>query len=477
MLQSIIVRIVIVASVTFLAIACVPEQEEITFDPSASLRFSSDTVLFDTVFTSVGSITKRLRVYNDAERAVQISAINLGEGSDSPYMVAINGVFRERFEDVTLLGNDSLLVLVEVTIDPRDENLPFLVSDRLTFLTNGNEQEVSLVSYGQDAIFLNGEVLACDDVWTADKPYVIYNSVLVDSLCHLTIEAGARIYSRVNSYIFVEGTLIAEGTAENRILFRNDRLDAAFENAPGQWGGIVFLPGSKGNILENVTIRNARTGVYLGTPDNDDEPDLILGNARIENMGGDETVPAGDFNVLPGFGFLALTSDARVYNTLITNCQVNTVGNYAGGNYTYEHCTFSAFSFDFFRQSASLVFSNNLVLADESVITAPLNVRVVNSILWGSLPDELLLSEDPSSPFSVSVSHSVLRTRQYADAPFLTNCLINQDPLFAEPEEYDYHLLEDSPAINLGTPVGVDSDLDGNPRNETPDAGAYEFQL
>lgn len=456
------------------ALACTPEQEELTFDPSASLRFSTDSVLFDTVFTSIGSVTKRFRVYNDADNAVKISSVQLDGAPNSPYQVALNGVFSDSFSDVTLLGNDSLLVLVEVTIDPRDESLPFLVGDSLIFQTNGNRQSVDLVAYGQDAVFLDGEVLACDATWTADKPYVIFNSVLIDSLCSLTIEPGARIYSHINSYILVRGTLQATGNLDQRIIFRNDRLEPAFENAPGQWGGIVFLPGSNENILEYVSIRNAKTGIYLGTPDNDSETDLVLGNSIIENMGGAEGIPVGNFNVQPGFGFLGLTSEAYVYNTLINNCEINTVGNYAGGAYRYEHCTFASFSFDFFRQSPSVIFSNNIILADESVLTAPLEVSVINSIIWGSLTDELLLSEDPSSTFSVSFAGSVIRSRQYAESPILDENLVNENPAFFDPQEYDYRLSEGSPAIDFGIDAGIPLDLDGNPRDGSPDAGAYE---
>ena len=56
------------ASVIFLifillSISCKKEDDIIT-DSSAKLEFSVDSVLFDTVFTTVGSITKQLKVYN-----------------------------------------------------------------------------------------------------------------------------------------------------------------------------------------------------------------------------------------------------------------------------------------------------------------------------------------------------------------------------------------------------------------------------
>ncbi len=454
--------------------SCLPEQEELSYDSNARLRFSADMVVFDTIFTSVGSVTKRFRVYNDARNAVKISDISLYGGSSSSYQVAVNGEVGDRFSDVTLLGNDSMLVLVEVFIDPADQNLPFLVSDSLLFNTNGNRQHVDLVAYGQDAVFIDGEVLDCNAVWTADKPYVIYNSILVDTLCTLTIEPGTRIYSHINSYIFAKGSIRAAGTTENPVLFRNDRLEDDYENAPGQWGGIVFLPGSNDNLLENTRIRNAKTGIYLGTPDEDEEPDLVLANTVIENIGGAEGVPAGDFTVQPGFGLLAITSDVYAFNTLINNCEVSTLGNFAGGTYRYDHCTFASYSFDFFRQNASVILANNVILSDESVITAPMDVVVNNSIIWGSLLDELIISEDPASPFTLEVSHSVLRSSEYSDLLNVNNNILNLDPEFTNPEESDYHLEIISPAMDLGSAVGISEDLDGNARDASPDAGCYE---
>jgi hypothetical protein len=54
--------------------------------------------------------------------------------------------------------------------------------------------------------------------------------------------------------------------------------------------------------------------------------------------------------------------------------------------------------------------------------------------------------------------------------------VINQDPMFVDPADGDYHLLEGSPCIDAvqgGSLVSVD--LDGNPRDSLPDMGAYEF--
>ena len=50
-----------------------------------------------------------------------------------------------------------------------------------------------------------------------------------------------------------------------------------------------------------------------------------------------------------------------------------------------------------------------------------------------------------------------------------------QDPLFAAPAAGDYHLRWHSPAIGLGTNLGVTSDLDGRLRISRWDSGAYQY--
>jgi len=466
------VRALLILSVLpcFLFIACEPEQEKITFDSGASLRLSADTILFDTLFTSQRSITKRFRVYNDNKNAVNISSIDIDGGTQSAFKIFVNGFKGSSFEDVTLLGEDSLLVLVEATIDPMDEDTPFIVEDQITFVTNENVQNVKLVAWGQDAVFLNGEILDCSATWTADRPYVIFNSVLVDSLCNLNVEAGARIYSHNGSFLLVQGSIDVMGTADEKVLFSNDRFDEGFVNAPGQWGGIIFLEGSNDNYIVHADIRNAEFGVYLGTPDDDNIPDLTLGNVRIENIGGSELFAGNIINAQPGYGILAISSDLYAYNTIINNCAINTVGNFAGGNYRYEHCTFANFSFDFFRNDPSVVFADNLQLENESLLVSDLNLEMTNSIIWGSLNEEVVLGSSGEAGFNLNITNSIIRTQQEINGENINNT----DPLFVNPREYNYSLDTLSPAKDSGVDLGIIEDYEGKDRDAQPDLGALE---
>jgi hypothetical protein len=49
--------------------------------------------------------------------------------------------------------------------------------------------------------------------------------------------------------------------------------------------------------------------------------------------------------------------------------------------------------------------------------------------------------------------------------------------MFVDIDDFDYHLQDDSPAVNSGNPDGAPiTDIEGNPRVDEVDMGAYENQ-
>jgi hypothetical protein len=454
--------LLILILITIISLSCTPKEEIISYEENLRLGFSADTVLFDTVFTSVGNLTKRVKIFNRNKNAVNIKNLSLGRSSKSSYKIHVFGEEGYNFKDVYLLGGDSLMLLITVTIDPQDQDLPFLVKDSIVFTTNNLPQDIKLIAYGQDAHFLGNSILPCNTVWTAERPYLIYNSILVDSLCDLTIEKGAKIYFNNRAALYVKGSIKANGDPENKIYFENDRRDGVYKNAPGQWKGIYLLEGSKDNKLDHTVIRNAIHGLRIGTPDEDTIPDLYISNSVIENMS--------------SAGLLSFTSDVLAYNVLINNCGDYTIGNFAGGNYTYDHCTFANFNHTFIRQDPSVVFSDNLVLADNSLLEEDLSINIRNSIIWGNLKDEVLLSHSGSALFIINTGYNIFRTTNSAFD--INNNILNSSeinfPKFINPEEYNYRLDTLSPAKDAGKPSQIKKDLLGVPRDIKPDIGAFE---
>ena len=53
--------------------------DDFTTNPSHVLAFSTDTVAFDTVFTTIGTSTRSFRIYNRNKKSLNISSIKLAD--------------------------------------------------------------------------------------------------------------------------------------------------------------------------------------------------------------------------------------------------------------------------------------------------------------------------------------------------------------------------------------------------------------
>lgn len=446
---------VFIFSLAAIGFSCEPEVELQIAPEFGVLTFSKDTIFFDTLFTETRSITKRFKIYNQASGAITIDKIAVKEGA--AFSLYIYGEKGKSFSEVQLLGKDSLLVLVEAEITSRDKNTPFIIKDELQVESHSN-YSIPLLAWGQDAIFLKDTMLACNSRFTAEKPYVIFGAVVVDSLCTLTVDPGARVFSHFNSGIYVQGRLKAQGTPDQRILFSNDRWDEGYRNAPGQWRGIYILEGSTGNNFQFTDIRNAEVGIRIGAPDEDADFDVEVGHSKIENIS--------------SAGIMSFTSDVYVYNSLINNCGYASIAGLAGGNYKFLNNTLANYSFDFFREDATLILSNNVILDDDSVLAAPLHAELINNIIWGNLKEEVIFSEVAEQPFDVTLVQNIIKTT--IDTLDDKN-LVNTAPLFIAPESYNYKLDTLSPAINAGIFLPeINTDLEGKMRIDNPDLGAFE---
>ncbi|RZK29865.1 MAG: hypothetical protein EOO57_18695, partial [Hymenobacter sp.] len=175
---------------------CKPREEEL--QTSGGLEFSADTVKFDTVFTTLRTVTKRLWVYNRNPKGVNVDLVTLDQPVASSYTLIINGDLKQTASNLFIRGEDSLLILVRAKLPDNGQNAPnkpFVQEEKLNFRTNGQDQHVLLRSFGQN-IYLHDNVnLPCNAVWTNDRPHVLYGDVVVPQGCVLRIKPGARIYA------------------------------------------------------------------------------------------------------------------------------------------------------------------------------------------------------------------------------------------------------------------------------------------
>ena len=267
--------ITISVALLFLFIASCRKEQPISTDSNLKLEFSTDSLLFDTVFTSIGSTTHNLMIYNRHDAALNISSIRIAGGDSSPFKLNVDGEAGSEFYDKVIPANDSLFSFLRVTINPNDLNTPFVVEDELQFTTNGNTQTVKLMAWGQNANYIVGDQhvsaisgpfnIVADSlettVWTNERPYVIYGYALINSYGTLKIEPGTHVYVHGNGGIisWSDGQLIIEGTAEAPVIIESDRLEASYANKPGQWDQIMLMDGREGadNIIDHAIIRNS----------------------------------------------------------------------------------------------------------------------------------------------------------------------------------------------------------------------------
>lgn len=439
-----------------MALSCTPEEEIISTEESIRLNFSQDTVCFDTLFSTQKSITHALQVYNPEDKAVQ-TTIQLAGGNKSAYSIFLNGAEGITFENVLLRGGDSLLVLVEVNIASRDEDAPFIVEDSLLFLTNGNQQGVKLLSWGQDAYFIESWQIEEDLVLSGERPYVIRDSIWVKENAKLQIPEGASIFFERGGSLWVDGSLEVKGSAENPVRFTYVRQDGTYANGPGQWQGILMSEKSQKHSIDHAIIRNAEVGLYISKPDEDTIPDLSISNTIIENMSVN--------------GILAINSDIDAYNLVVNHCIVNAVGNFGKGYYRYVHCTFANDAVNFAREGSTAFFIDTLQ-ADPS-LSQVFHLELRNNIIWGNMENEMsfILAEEGSA---IEITSNLIKAGG-ADFPFPETNILNEDPQFTDPAIYRYALDSTSAAIDQGVITFVKEDIESKERDEKPDLGAYEY--
>ncbi len=431
-------------------------QKETLLTTGGGLRFSTDTLTFDTVFTQIGSATLRLKIFNEQDQPVKIAAVRMGGGSNSPFRINVNGVPGPEVKEIDLAGNDSIYVFATVRINPDTVDAPFFIQDSLVAQLNGRLFTLPFIAYGQNAHYINGEELSSQTWGAGDKkPYVIVNSALVPEGATLRIAAGTHIYMHANSRLIVQGTLEALGTKQDSIIFQGDRLDRDYfggRGYPGEWGGLYFDSRSTGNVLRHVILRNGGNSALGALPalvqvnaDSvaDAVPQLYLDRVSIQNS--------------LGYGILSFGGTVRGDNVLVTSCGAQALAIFEGGNYQFNFCTFSLQGSLVVKHTdqVAVALLNYFEFAEKQFRDRPLNALLRNCIIWGSLENEIICNDRGKVAYAVQLQNCVIKSndpKAYASAA-LQDCLLNVNPDYKNAEEEDYHLLPGSPLKGKGVAV------------------------
>lgn len=459
------------------------EDDLFSSDPEKVLSFSTDTLTFDTVFTTIGSTTEKLMVYNPNNRALKISSIGLAGGAKSQFRINVDGSLSadNHFSDIEIRAKDSMYIFVEVTVDPRDVNAPVLVTDSVVFKTNGIEQKVRLEAFGQDMILFRNKLILNDTTLSADKPYLIYGNLTVDSAKTLHLPAGCQLYFHNNANLIVRGNLRAEGTFDKPVLMRGDRLDKAkflypvpYNYVAGQWGGVYLLWNKGNHLLRNVNINSGYVGVYMNNSDRNQLPELQIENCRIHNF--------------VYYGLVVQNANVKVTNTEISN-----TGSYSvylsGGKHVFLQSTIA----NYYNSSPGRPSSrdkNPAVMIMGLYRTAPMQTEFRNCIVAGGLETELSIVSRFLTQYKAVFSDSYIRRKEAYELSqfqnirwYAQNDTIFKHPFYNDTTSVYFNFTPDSVSPVRGLAdrtiaAQYPIDLNGVNRLEdnAPDAGAYEWQ-
>ena len=446
------------------------KKESFITSTDASVTITADTLKYDTVFVTAGSVYQSFKIINENDRKLRLSSIRLLGGSQSSFSINADGFPGPEVSAIDIEPNDSIYVFVQVKVDPATGDLPFVIRDSIQVSYNGQNRLVQLEAWGKNAHFLRNVHISADETWPNDLPYVILGSLTVDPGVILSIDKGSRIYVHADAPLLIDGTLKVNGEKDtvDRVYFRGDRLDDPYRDFPASWPGIFFRTSSSDNVLNYAVIKNAYQAVALQDLPGNANPKLTLNECVIDN--------AYDA------GIISVNSSITAVNCLVSNCGKNVV-LLKGGDYSFTHCTAASFANTFLPHSDQVLLVSNFINIDNSPVTAPLNASFTNCIFWGDggiVDDEVVVAiSGTNSP--VIFTNSLFKALNNPTNTTLNQTIINQDPLFdsvnTSRNYYDFRLKADSPAIDKGVDAGVNLDLDGHPRPiGLPDIGCFEKQ-
>lgn len=481
--------------------------EQVSDDPSLRLSFSCDTLRFDTVFTTVGSATKSVMIYNPNPNAVVISKVT--QAQREYFHINLDGENNlDLLKDIRINGEDSLILFVNVYINPQDKNNPVLVEDALVFETNGNTQTLVLEAYGQDVEKIRNQARKTtveNFTFTAVKPYLIYDTMQVTG--DLVMFPGARLYFHQGASLIAEGVIqighpysSTPQPPSSRILCAGDRIDNLFDSVPyaysaGSWDGLYIrhqVGGPDKYSIDGLDLISATHGLQVINEDSTialqahhspsgAQPTIHISNSRIHNQAGN-----------------GLT--IRHINALVTNTEVSNCGQYCvylmGGKHTFIHSTIASFfnSTNVRIQSTSNI-GRTAVYVDNADSLPKVTAEFINCVItglgsqnlcWADTIDETYegrifgnyLKSD-SLPAYLPISPSAHQPSNiYWTAEDTAQVFVNTYFEYKKYDYYDFHLAELSPARGIADSAIATlypTDKEGLPRIPSlSNAGCYE---
>lgn len=377
----------------------IDENQELRFEVKANDPNNDVLLYFAAGLPHGASFDGNTRIFSwiptyDQASVYNVTFVAIDEQFQTRLIVTITVQNVNRVPSLEAIGNQEIMVgnLIHIELhgtDPDNDVLSFnanplpagssLVGNIFNWTPNdnqiGSQQITFVVSDGdlqdQETISVNvlqhttpiGGVIQQNTTLTrTSSPYLVTHHILVPEGIMLTIEPGVMLRFDGNYYIRVEGTFIADGTEERRIIFTSNKQNPQ----PGDWDKIRFMDtstdwnGVSGSVIRYSTFEYSGGG---GQPSNatiaaEGASPLIENNevfqfetafiwtTRSNSIIRYNIVQGGVILQGGGAGYIIAVSDG---NGLIVN---NTISNNNGGN-----GQFTGIACD----NAASIIENNLV--------------------------------------------------------------------------------------------------------------------
>jgi len=296
----------------------------------------------------------------------------------------------------------------------------------------------------ENIITNNGEGIYCNN----NSSPIIQNN----NITHNSASTGGGIFCNGSSPIIQNNNITNNSATSNGggIACYNNSSPTIQNNnitnnsATSDGGGIACYNNSSPTIQNNNITKNSANSSGGGIYCYNNSSPTIQNNEIIGN-------PA-----LNGGGIYCDSSSPTTTNNAITRNE----SNYGGGIYVTNSSAPSIINSTIARNLAQ--YGGGIYCSGSASPT------VLNTILYFddafASGDEIYLSGG-----SITITYSDIAGSWEGESN------IDENPLFVGFR--DYHLQAGSPCIDAGTPDGAPpDDIEGNPRDEFPDMGAYEFQ-
>jgi hypothetical protein len=407
--------------------------------------------------------------------AITIENIMLSGNNFSNFRMNVDGIPGSQHQNIEIPGDDSIYVFV-------DAKFPALEIDSVCFredsviVSNAKETKVvKLVAWSQDVQIVTGRLSS--QTWNANRPYLIKDSVWINPGEVLVINEGVQVFFHKDAFMGVAGSLVVKGSQKSPVVFQGDRFDkmvdgSTFRETPGQWVGILFLPGSKNNLLQYAEVKNGINGVWAGSLGTEEKewPQITIQNCMIRNHSSS--------------GLVAFGAKINCWNTIFTNNNC-CIALYCNGEYHFNHVTVNnQFNYRLARKASSIFLSNVYEWEGKRYLGEFQQITFLNSIVHGNQENEFYFQNNGKlDVFHCSLENCLVKSssiRDIAQWADTSKILWNVDPrlvakrltIAAEPDSI-------SPVVNKGSRTlpeylkfdyfGIDRTRDG-----FPDLGAIE---